>query len=176
MPVLRNARFERFAQEISKGLSQTKAAKEAGYSVSRSAAQGSIIAKRPEIIARVAELNARVERHIEAAVSVSKSWVIQELARLAKVAEGANQLSVARSCIRDIGEHLQMFVNKTDHTFHWDGDPSTLTDDQLEKLTFHMETLAFGADRARLEAAKRQAQIEEGRPVEIIETKAVEEW
>jgi hypothetical protein len=52
----------------------------------------------------------------------------------------------------------------------WDGDPSKLDDQQLETLRDHLIRLAYGEDRARIEAAKRKAL--EGN---VIETTAVSE-
>ena len=38
----------------------------------------------------------------------------------------------------------------------WDGDPSSLTDEQLDKMIAYFEKRAFGGDSAKLEAAKQK--------------------
>lgn len=60
MPVLRNAKHERFAQAFAKGESFTQSALTAGYSASNAPFYGSKLAKRDQIIARIGEIRSRV--------------------------------------------------------------------------------------------------------------------
>lgn len=66
--------------------------------------------------------------------------------------------------------------------FHWDGGPSKLTAEQLEKLTEHLLGIAFGDDREAIAAARRQAQIDAGEFVDVEAVSATqsstskEEW
>jgi phage terminase small subunit len=76
MAVLRNPGHERYAQELAKGLDQDEAYRVAGYTGGKTAA--SRLANRPEVIARVAEIQARAA--VRAEVSVEK--VLRELALL----------------------------------------------------------------------------------------------
>lgn len=56
MPPLKNARQERFAQNILAGMTQTQAAGDAGYSLNSAVVQGSQLLTNPTISSRVAEL------------------------------------------------------------------------------------------------------------------------
>ncbi len=73
MPVLKNARHERFAQALARGKSQEDAYEFAGYSPSRSAA--SRLATDVNICERLAELT---ERAADKAV-IDKAWVLDRL-------------------------------------------------------------------------------------------------
>lgn len=46
--------------------------------------------------------------------------------------------------------------------FQWDGGPSKLTDEQLEKLTDHLLKIAYGDNHEAIAAVRRQAQIDAG--------------
>jgi hypothetical protein len=71
-------------------------------------------------------------------------------------------------------------VDKSEHTFVWDGDPSKLTEEQAEQLAYSLEQLAYGVDKARALNAKRKELIAAGAGPEVIEaefTKADEvDW
>ena len=60
-------------------------------------------------------------------------------------------------------------VEKSEHKFVWDGDPSKLTEEQLEQLAYSLEQLAFGADKARTLQEKRKELIAAGSAPEVIE-------
>jgi phage terminase small subunit len=77
MPVLKNARHERFAQNVVKGLSATEAYEKAGYKPSE--AHASRLAGNGKVRARVAELMAPAVEATEATVE----RVLRELTRLA---------------------------------------------------------------------------------------------
>ncbi len=81
MPVLKNARHERFAQNITKGMSATKAYTKAGYKSTGHAAEanGARLMRKDEVQARVAELMAPAVAETQATVK----RVLQELVRLA---------------------------------------------------------------------------------------------
>ncbi len=81
MPVLKNARHERFAQNITKGMSATKAYTKAGYKSTGHAAEanGARLMRKDEVQARVAELTAPAVAETQATVE----RVLQELVRLA---------------------------------------------------------------------------------------------
>jgi hypothetical protein len=51
--------------------------------------------------------------------------------------------------------------------FEWDGGPSKLTDEQLEKLTEHLLRIAYGDDHEAIAAARREAQIDAGEKLDV---------
>lgn len=77
MPLLDNAKHERFAQYLAKGVTATAAYVEAGYKEDRGAA--SRLSTNVNVQARVAELLTRSADRVE----VTKARVLQELARIA---------------------------------------------------------------------------------------------
>jgi hypothetical protein len=54
--------------------------------------------------------------------------------------------------------------------FQWDGGPSKLTDEQLEKLTDHLLKIAYGDDHEAIAAVRHQARIDAG---EVLDVEAV---
>lgn len=60
MPVLRNPKHEIFSQELAKGCDKQEAAVSAGYSRKSASQTASYLVKKPEILARVSEINARI--------------------------------------------------------------------------------------------------------------------
>ena len=91
MPALKNAKHERFAQEIAKGTAYVKAIKAAGYETNANAANVSAtrLLKQPTVAARVNELLERkatieakaTERAIEKS-GITKAAVLEELAKI----------------------------------------------------------------------------------------------
>lgn len=79
MPILKNAKHERFAREYVKDSNATQAAIRAGYSKKTAGSQGFDLLKKPEIGARVAELTQRTLQQAD----ITAERVMLELARLA---------------------------------------------------------------------------------------------
>lgn len=82
MPVLDNAKHERFAQEIVKGASQREAYRTAGYPTKSDAAadaSASRLLSTAKVAARVAELQEFISERAVEKSAVSKAWVIAKL-------------------------------------------------------------------------------------------------
>ncbi len=79
MPILKNAKHERFAREYAIDRNATKAAARAGYSKATSGTQGSRLLKDAEIAARIVELE---DKYLNAA-DITAERVMEELARIA---------------------------------------------------------------------------------------------
>ena len=69
LPVLKNARREGFAQGLVKGLTQTQAAKNAGFSAKTAESAGSRLAKNVKVRARIAELRELIVKLGDGAVT-----------------------------------------------------------------------------------------------------------
>lgn len=77
MAMLKNYRHERFAQAIFKGMNQTQATIEAGYSMSRARFTGRDLATYSHIIERIKELNEATESSTIASVKERKEVLTQ---------------------------------------------------------------------------------------------------
>lgn len=113
MPALSNARHERFAQALSKGMSQADAYVEAGYKASRSAAAR--LAADVNICERVAEIAERVAIRTE----ITAADITDRLLAIAKKAEGKDEaamLQVARASLMDAAKLNGLVIDKADNT------------------------------------------------------------
>jgi hypothetical protein len=117
MPVLNNARRERFAQYVAAGSTYVDAYKKAGYSGDTNAAP-SQLAKQPEVRARIDEIVAehnnnmeqeRImrERLREAKVEhevLDQKWLLLEAMKNLELARKKGQTSAANQALKMIGE------------------------------------------------------------------------
>jgi phage terminase small subunit len=109
MAALRNAKHERFAQELAKGRTQEEAYREAGYRGDRTTA--SRLATKDNIQARVLEIS----EHVALRVEVSLASITDDLARIAATAEAMKDsagLSVARAAKMDIAKLHGLVIDK----------------------------------------------------------------
>jgi len=168
MGVLRKPRYELFAQGLAQGLSQTKAAIEAGFAESDAAARGCRLAKRPEIKARVQELRPRIAKQTEITTNISKAWMIERLQAVREKAMAENQLATAAKCVMDIGKVAGVYIEKTENTEYValaqlliTGDLAGVSDEQLEQLHRLISQLggtkqkAISANESRPSSASR---------------------
>lgn len=110
MPVLQNARHEKFAQEIAKGKTQAESYELAGYKPSEHHA--SRLASNGKVQARVAELQGRgAER---AAVTIES--LISEAEAARAMAMKTEQPAAAISAITAKAKLAGLWVEKTDNT------------------------------------------------------------
>ncbi len=79
MPILKNAKHERFAREYAIDRNATKAAARAGYSKATSGTQGSRLLRNAAISERIVELE---DKYLNAA-DITAERVMEELARIA---------------------------------------------------------------------------------------------
>ncbi len=119
MAALKNARQERFAQELAKGKSLIKAYEEAGYRPNRSAANR--LASDVNICRRLAELQERAAVRAE----ITVAGITERLLNIATKAEGKDEaamLQVARASLMDAAKLNGLVVDKGENV-----DISTLT-------------------------------------------------
>lgn len=127
MPALKNARHERFAQELAKGKSQADAYVAAGYKPSRSAAAR--LFADVNICARVSEIAERVSIQTE----LTAADLTKRLMRIVEVAEktgitldddgqptasSSKHLGVARAAIMDAAKLNGLVIDKAENTDH----------------------------------------------------------
>lgn len=132
MPVLKNPRHERFAQELAAGKSAAEAYELAGYKPNRGNAAS--LKQDQSISTRVAELlQERAEMHAQATaeavqrISLTKEWVLERLIENAERALQARQVkdsegnptgeykydgAVANRALELLGKELGMFIDR----------------------------------------------------------------
>lgn len=124
---LKNARQEKFAQELAKGQAQDKAYAAAGYRPDRGAA--SRLSANVNVMARVAELQSRAaERTI-----VTVEGITQRLLKIAEKGEGKDDaplLSVARASLMDAAKLNGLIIDRSKVGFDFAG----LSDEDLDAL------------------------------------------
>lgn len=160
MPILDNARHERFAQELAKGASQTDAYTAAGYKGDRTAA--SRLSTKDNIQARVAELKEGMAERVQLDEAYVLSTIIDTVERckqakpvtdrsgrpvLTELPDGSVATAYvfdARSVLKGselLGKHLGTFVERHEHTGK-DGGPIQTEDlsdmDALRRVRFLM--------------------------------------
>ncbi|MGY3608347.1 MULTISPECIES: terminase small subunit [unclassified Bradyrhizobium] len=150
MPILKNPKHERVAQELAKGRSAAQAYIEAGYKANRHNA--SALARTQPIKTRVSELLEKRERvdakATEKAVeklALTKEWVIDKLienveralqARPVRGKEGEEQGeyqyqgSVANRALELLGKELGMFIDRKE--LGKPGEFESMTDEELD--------------------------------------------
>lgn len=167
---------EAFARNMAKGLTQADAAREAGYSASRAASTGCVLAKKKHVRARIKELSARIDSKFAELILIDKSSVLQGIAGIVNAATKEGKYGDALRGYELLGKNLRLF-DRAMESIGWNGDPGSLSDEQLDALMAYLERLV-PADR--LEAAKQRAALEAGTVIDVIpeevENKAKDEW
>jgi hypothetical protein len=79
MPILSNSKHERFAQNVTKGLSATKAYVSAGYSKAGAEQNASRLMTKDDVLARIKELQTIVSERVVACEVRRRSWRVQVL-------------------------------------------------------------------------------------------------
>jgi hypothetical protein len=122
MPVLRNPRHEKFAQEVAKGKTATAAMAAAGYSDPRNSTR---LTKNDEIRGRIEELQERGA--VRAEVTVAS--LLGELEEARKLALKRGQASAAAQCSMGKAKILGLIIDRREvgEVGPFDG----LTDEQL---------------------------------------------
>lgn len=110
MPVLSNAKHERFAQGLAKGLSQTEAYTEAGYKGDRTAA--SRLSTNVNVTRRVAELQGKAAIRTEITVA-SVTERLLAIATKGELSGDAPMLAVARASLMDAAKLNGLVVDKS---------------------------------------------------------------
>lgn len=110
MPVLKNARHEKFAQELAKGKSQTEAYEAAGYKSDRTAA--SRLSTNVNVIERLAELQ---EKAADVAV-ITAADIAKQLDEDRKFAKEVGSAAAMVSATMGKAKVLGLIIEKRDLT------------------------------------------------------------
>lgn len=111
MPVLKNPKHERFAQELARGLTLEAAYTAAGYAASRKNAQR--LKTNEGVRARVSELQSNAAEK----ATIDAAWVLDRAAKLHDAAMEAKAFSAAARALDLIGKHVtvQAFREQMEH-------------------------------------------------------------
>lgn len=156
MPILKNQRHERFAQEVIKGQSLVQAYVAAGYKY-HSGNAADLRAKQ-SVSARIEELQAEIAAKIAenlASTPITRDNVLKELAKLAFSQIGPQGVSTKdkRAALVNIAQIEGMIVERHEHGRA--GDFSALTEPELaEQIKQQAEALGFADGEAMFEAMR----------------------
>jgi phage terminase small subunit len=117
---LKNARHERFAQELAKGEHASTAYRNAGYSATGNSAEAaaSRLLSDVKVRDRVLELTRQVAEKVTEKTAIDAAWVLKKAAELHAAALKAKQLAVAKGALDIIGKHVdvQAFREQVQHS------------------------------------------------------------
>jgi phage terminase small subunit len=108
---VRADRRELFIAAYLKDPNATQAAIAAGYSAKTAKQQGSRLLTYADVKAAVA----KGQQQVAAIAGVDAAWVLREQQKLYAMTQ-ATEPETARKCLRDIGEHLGMYVERVEQT------------------------------------------------------------
>ena len=131
MPILPNARQERFAQNLAKGMTQDKAYAEAGYKPNRHNA--SALKAKQHISNRVAELMQRNVEKQDAMVEITTQRLLGMAEEARVLAMQQNQPAAAVTALTAIAKLSGRWIERSEQTTKTD-DLSTLSDAQLAAI------------------------------------------
>lgn len=137
---LDNAKHERFAQGLAKGLSAFQAYIEAGYSENRGNAIR--LKAKESVAARVAEIQASAAEK----AALTRSWVMRRLAENEREAAASGQFAASNKAIELIGKELGMFVERKEQGAP--GDFAALDSQELGRQLYD-EYVALGISPAK---------------------------
>ena len=118
-----------FARNLASGMSQTDAAIQAGYSVTRAKVTGCELVQKPEI---QAELQ-RTRDEIEEALGISPQWCAERYKTLADKAEGNGEIQKARGCLDSLSKLMGWEYGRKDYSSTIRGFAVESLIDQIEK-------------------------------------------
>jgi hypothetical protein len=166
--VLHNSRHEQFAQLVAAGKTPAEAYAAVGYAPKTAYTCGPRMLKVPSVSARVGELQQTVAQAVAIRTTIDRNKV---LAGLWEIAQNGKSESARVRAYELCGKDLGMFVEPK---FDWDGDPRTLTDQQLEMILYAVEKAELGRQEADRLAERRRLQI--AGPVIEVTPEPEESW
>jgi phage terminase small subunit len=157
MPVLKNPKHERFAQELAKGETAASAYLKAGYEADHKSAEtaGPRLFRNVQVQGRVQELQERGAKRAE----VTVASITERLIRIADKGEDlkeASGLSVARQAAMDAAKLHGLVVDKMEKGKP--GDFSRMSEDELDAFITSRKAALGGSDSGE-RAADRQAGV-----------------
>lgn len=138
MPVLPNAKHERYAQELAKGKSQSEAYVNAGYKPDSGAA--SRLSGNVSVQGRVAELQERSAKKVEITVDTLRDMLLEDRT----LARELGQSAAAVSAVDKLGKLYGHMIERKE--VGRPGEFSRMTEDELDAFIANRKGLAGGSD------------------------------
>jgi Terminase small subunit len=151
--VLNNPRHERFAQLVATGKGAKEAYVDAGYAGRAAYTCGPRLLKDRSVRTRVQELQHTMATVSTSRAAVDREFVLRELVDNALAAKRNGQYSASNKAFELLGKELGMFQ---ENRLEWDGDPTKLSDQQLEQMVYVLERKAYGDDQTKILASRRR--------------------
>jgi hypothetical protein len=178
MPALKNTSHEQFCLKIVGGSKPEQAARDVGlFPNSRPRSfmvQAHRLARRKEIMRRIAALSLRGENRVAKDFKVTREWLISQLVSNVLQAKELGQVAAANKALEMLGNNQGgdcSFIQRAEVHNFWDEevDLAALTDEQLRRGAAYFERLAWGKDQAAALAARRRALLEVGAPTDVVD-------
>jgi len=112
---LDNERHELFAQNLAKGIPQSKAYVQAGFEATTDQAirvNAHKLSRKTAVMRRVTELQEAGARRAEREIGIDKAWIMLRLRDLSEAAQEANQYGPSVRAVELMGRERGMFVEK----------------------------------------------------------------
>lgn len=140
MPILKNAKHERFAQLVAKGLAASNAYKESGYTAEGNAAESAAcrLLRNVQIVARVEELKQLAADLAVATIGKSKADVMRALWENHVLARASGEYSASNKALELTGKEMAMFIERKRIG---PMDLADLTPEELDQLANQLEQL-----------------------------------
>lgn len=180
----------KFADAIAQGRSKEDALAEAGYSSKCGKSQAWKLLSRKRVIDRIAETNIEIARQVAVysarslseipnlpEVALTRTRIVSFFVVVAQEARKKQQFGAAVQAMLQAAKVSGAYVERTEQSVEFEllekaaaGNLSELSDAQVERFMRAFETLAWGADKARIEAERRKQGLIEA-TAEVIENK-----
>ena len=98
-----------FVRNIASGMSQTKAAMEAGYSSRRASVTGSELIKMESVKYALEDTRKSIEEELD----ISPFWCAKRYIKLAETAENNGEIQIARGCLDSLSRLMGWIGNET---------------------------------------------------------------
>jgi phage terminase small subunit len=129
--MLKNPKWEHFAQLMAKGVTATESAVTAGFAEKRATVTGSELAAKPEVRGRIAELQRLATERVTEKTGIDRAWVMNELVEIVKLGKtgepiinsdgeptgeykAAQNLAASNKALELIGKEFSMFVDRSE--------------------------------------------------------------
>jgi len=147
---------------VAPGISAVEAYVAAGYATKVGYTSGPRLLRASSVQTRVRELQHTVAKVSIDQAAIDRGFVLRELRDNALSAKQDHQWAASNRALELLGKELGMFQEPRQDWLDWDGDVTKLTDEQLERVQYVLEKLAYGADEAKILANRRRYQAEMG--------------
>jgi len=101
-----------FARNLASGMSQTDAALEAGYSLSRAKVTGCVLVQKPEVLHELQ----RTREEIEEALAISLQRCAERYMKLAEAVEGDGEIKNAGGCLDSLSKFMGWIEGRKDNS------------------------------------------------------------